>query len=137
MKEIILLFNIPDKGIRNQLRNLFTPLKITTKYVEKTSYGKTLGQLAGVSPDRQAEKLYDGPELDGAMLIFANIPNRTLDIILAKLREFPSMTFPYKAVLTPTNAGWTVTDCFSEIKQEHEIMHTNRKIEHNAEELHG
>lgn len=127
MKATILLFNIPDKSIRNQLRNLFTSLKINVKYIEKSGYSKTLGQLAGISPVKLPLAPYTGPELPAPMIIFVNIPDQMLDLTLAKLRDFSAASFPYKAVLTQTNANWTVTDCFAEIKREHEIMHANDK----------
>lgn len=122
MKEQILLFNIPDVSVRNQLRNAFTALKITTKYIEKHKYSQPLGQLAGILPAKKNPAPYTGPELEASMMIFVNLPDAMLDFILKILQNFP-VKFPYKAVLTATNAKWTATECFAEIKREHEFMH--------------
>jgi hypothetical protein len=123
MKQTVLLFNIPDKGLRNRLRNLFTPLRIDTKYVERSRYNYTLGQLAGLCPGKKVPTAYTGSELEGAMVIFANLPEQTLDAILDILRQMPDLKLPYKAILTETNSGWTVPECFAEIKREHTLLH--------------
>ena len=33
------------------------------------------------------------------------------------------ISFPYKAILTPTNCEWNALTCFNEVKKEHEQMH--------------
>jgi hypothetical protein len=35
----------------------------------------------------------------------------------------PDLKLPYKAILTETNSGWTVPECFAEIKREHALLH--------------
>ena len=58
------------------------------------------------------------------MLVFAGLSDARLNQVLLALRRSKSGTFPYKAILTPTNQFWTAPECFAEIAREHELMHT-------------
>ena len=123
MKETILLFNPPEKDRLLKLEMALFPLRVRLKKVAPSEYNQPLGVLAGIKEMTPAEGTYDGPELPDTMLVFCFLDDRRLNQALAALRKCGAGPFPYKAILTPTNSGWTAPDCFTEIRREHEAMH--------------
>ena len=123
MKETILLFNPPEKDRLLKLEMALFPLRVRLKKVAPSEYNQPLGVLAGIKEMTPAEGTYDGPELPDTMLVFCFLDDSRLNQALAALRKCGAGPFPYKAILTLTNSGWTAPDCFAEIKREHEAMH--------------
>lgn len=123
MKETILLFNPPEKDRLLKLEMALFPLHVRLKKVVPSEYNQPLGVLAGIKDMTPAEGVYDGPELPDTMLVFCFLDDSRLNQALAVLRKSGAGSFPYKAILTPTNSEWTAPDCFAEIKREHEAMH--------------
>lgn len=123
MKETILLFNPPEKERLLKIEMALFPLRVRLKRVPAAEYNQPLGLLAGLKDLEPAEGSYDGPELPDTMFVFCFLDGSRLNQALAALRKCGAGPFPYKAVLTPTNSGWTAPDCFAEIKREHEAMH--------------
>ena len=122
MKETILLFNPPEKEQLVKLEMALFPLHIRLKRVHCTEYNQPLGVLAGMKDISPAEGSYDGPELPSTMIVFCFLNDNRLNQALTAIRKCGVGPFPYKAILTPTNSAWTVPDCFTEIKKEHEAM---------------
>lgn len=124
MKESILLFHLDDSNTRLALETALFPFHVRIKKIKLQQYAQTLGALAGI--EQESEKaIYEGEDLDAPMLIFAGIPDSKLNLMLQSMRK-KGVQLPYKAILTPTNAGWTPVACFEEIKKEHEIMHAQK-----------
>lgn len=124
MKETILLFHLEDSKARLALETALFPFRVRIKTIKPEQYCQTLGALAGIETELE-DAQYNGSELDAPMLIFAGIPDNKLNQMLQSLRK-KGVQLPYKAILTPTNASWTPTACFEEIKKEHEIMHAKK-----------
>lgn len=124
MKETILLFNLADKQTRRKVELALFPLKLRLRYIPKDQYSQPLGALAGLGDVPPCEACYEGEELPDTMLVFAGLSDARLNQVLLALRRSKSGTFPYKAILTPTNQFWTAPECFAEIAREHELMHT-------------
>ena len=123
MKETVLMFAIPDKGVRNDLRNLLTPLKVQMKYVERPQYNRTLAYLAGLQPMKDLPLPYDGPEFEEPLLIFAGFADQKLGVILDALKKYERSSFPLKAVMTETSQNWAAAYAYIHIKAEHESLH--------------
>ena len=123
MKETVLMFAIPDKSVRNDIRNLLAPMKLQIIYVEKPKYNRTLASLAGLQPMKELPLPYDGPEFDMPLLIFAGIPDRKLGIIIDGLKAYPKCVFPLKAVMTETSQNWAAAYAYIHIRAEHESLH--------------
>lgn len=122
MKEMILLFHLPDKAKRRKVEMALLPLKIRLKYVHLEEYNQPLGVLADNKELSRAEGIYEGNELPDTFIVFSSLSGTHLDKALAALRKCGAGPFPYKAVLTPANQFWNVPQCFAEIKKEHEQM---------------
>ena len=123
MKETILMFAVPDKSIRNDIRNLLMPMKLQIKYVEREQYNRTLASLAGLRPMKELPLPYDGPEFDEPLLIFAGMEDKRLGIVIDALNSYPGCKFPLKAVMTETSQNWAAAYAFIHIKAEHEALH--------------
>ena len=129
MKETILLFNLADKQTRRKVELALFPLKLRLRYIPKDQYNQPLGSLAGLGDVPPCEACYEGEELPDTMLVFAGLSDARLNQVLLALRRSKSGTFPYKAILTPTNQFWTAPECFAEIAREHELMHTETPMD--------
>lgn len=123
MKETILLFNPTEKADLLKIEMALFPLRIRLKKIGKEDYSQPLGVLAGMKDIAPCEEQYDGPELPGTMFVFCFLSDSRLNQVLAALRRCGAGPFPYKAILTPTNSTWTASDCFDEIRKEHEALH--------------
>lgn len=126
MKAQVLVFNVEDEKQINSIKMVLATIKTQAKFVNKSEYKYTLGEIAGIG--EKIEETSDQSEVavendfHEAMLIFANVDNNTLDTILKAFRKHNIGKFPYKAVLTPTNKDWKPVECFKEISEEHEAM---------------
>ena len=122
MKETILLFNPPEKDTLLKIEMALFPLHIRLKRITREDYNQPLGVLAGIKDMAPAKGAYEGEELPGTMFVFCFLDDNRLNQALAALRRTGAGSFPYKAILTPTNSSWTAPDCFKEIRKEHEAM---------------
>lgn len=127
MKEMILLFNLPDKAERRKVEMALLPLKVRLKYVRLEEYNQPLGVLADTRDVPRAEGVYEGEDLADTLIVFSSLSGTHFDKALAALRKCGAGPFPYKAVLTPVNQFWTAPQCFAEIKKEHEQMNRGRE----------
>ena len=123
MKETLLLFAVPDRSIRNDLRNLLAPMKVQVNYIERPKYNRTLASLAGLQPMKELPLPYDGPEFEEPLLIFAGIEDRKLSMIIDGLKAYEKCEFPLKAVMTETSKNWAAAYAYIHIKAEHESLH--------------
>jgi len=126
MKETVLMFAIPDKSVRNDIRNLLRPLKLQVKYVEREQYNRTLGSLAGIQPMKELPLPYDGPEFDEPLMVFAGMEDMRLGLVIDALNAYPKCKFPLKAVMTETSQNWAAAYAFIHIKAEHEALHPGK-----------
>lgn len=124
LKETILVFNIQEPQVKFALQMLLFPFQIKYKEIKKEDYLNPLGYLAD-NPEIPGTNLpYTGKELPAPMLVFAFLDDKKLDQVLAALRQSGLPSFPYKAVLTPTNQHWNPITCFEEIKRDHDAMNS-------------
>ena len=133
MKETILLFNLTNKQTRRKVELALFPLKLRLRYISKEQYCQPLGALAGINEIPLCEELYTGEELPDTMLVFSGLSESRLNQVLFSLRRSKAGTFPYKAILTPTNQFWTAPECFAEISREHEMMHAQPQTDPSKE----
>ena len=127
MKETILLFHAPDKDTLLKIEMALFPLHVRLRRVAKEDYVQPLGALAGVKDIPRIEATYEGDELSDTLFVFAFFSDNRLNQALAALRKSGAGTFPYKAILTPTNQNWNALQCFSEIRREHETIQKQLK----------
>ena len=119
----VLAVNIlPEK--LGKLRFLCLRLGIRVQVVEPRTFGCAVGAL--VAGDAAPMRAKHAPFTD-EMLVMANFRPGMLDAFLAGFREFGIPPVPLKAMLTPTNAAWTLERLHAALREEHEQMAAFRK----------
>ena len=119
----VLAVNIlPEK--LGKLRFLCLRLGIRVQIVEQRAIGCTVGDLidGGAAPVRGKW----APFAD-EMLVMASFRPGMLDAFLAGFREMGIPSVPLKAMLTETNADWTLERLHAALREEHEQMAAFRK----------
>lgn len=114
----VLAVNIlPEK--LGKLRFLCLRLGIRVQVVEQRAFGCAVGAL--VALDAAPVRAKHAPFAD-EMLVMANFRPGMLDAFLGGFREFGIPPVPLKAMLTPTNASWTLERLHAALCEEHEQM---------------
>ena len=112
----LLTFNLaPQKRAALQVIALRGGIKLQAVPPERT--GATLTQLLSGDPGQTADPRPFAEEL----LVFAGFSERLLDTVLTELRR-RRVHVGLKAVVTPTNAGWTAAELYDELCQERKAV---------------
>ena len=130
MREQILIFNADDSETKSRLRRALMPLRVRVRAVGETDYTKTIGEIAGLTPAPGKNSASSDPDgnpaaLSDPMMVFVGFSSARLDAALRSLRK-NSVSIPYKAVLTESNAGWTPHALLAELKKEHAMTHREK-----------
>ena len=122
MSELVLVYDSdPLHSARSQ--EVFTALGIPARTVSLREVTQTVGHLAGL-PGHEARPVpMAPPQLSEPMLVLAGFSSERMDVLFAALRENGAPPPNRKAILTPTNAGWTLDALYVELGREHEAMH--------------
>lgn len=113
---------LPEK--LGKLRFLCLRLGIQVNIVEQRCFGCTVGGLvAGTAAPVRGKWAPFADE----MLVMANFRPGMLDAFLAGFREMGIPSVPLKAMLTETNADWTLERLHAALREEHEQMAAFRK----------
>lgn len=113
---------LPEK--LGKLRFLCLRLGIQVRIVEQRCFGCTVGDLVAGSAAPVRGKW--APFAD-EMLVMASFRPGMLDAFLAGFREMGIPSVPLKAMLTETNADWTLERLHAALREEHEQMAAFRK----------
>ncbi len=89
--------------------------------VEASDLGRTVGALAQglAAPAGEAPAAAPIPE---PMLVFCSLSSAQLDRFLSALRRMEAPRSVLKAVLTPANAGWSLSALYRELCRERQAM---------------
>lgn len=114
---MVLLYNLNnEKG--GKIRRMCLPLGLRSRLVEPAEYSLTLSQLVeGQTP----ETPWAG-ECFSEELLLVNCPGPLLDRFLQGFRRNKIPPVGLKAVLTPTNSGWTSLELREELAKEREAI---------------
>lgn len=115
---MVLLYNLNnEKG--GKIRRMCLPLGLRSRLVEPAEYGLTLSQLVeGQTP----ETPWAGECFSDELLLVVNCPGPLLDRFLQGFRRNKIPPVGLKAVLTPTNSGWTSLELREELAKEREAI---------------
>lgn len=123
MRETVLLINFKDKKKLQAVRGILMTQKVLGKQISREDYAQPIGALAGIRELYKEGAVYEGPDLEKEIMIFANLPESRLDSILQGMRKKNIPSVDYKAILTPTNIGWTIPQLYEELAKEHAQFH--------------
>ena len=126
---MVLLYNLNnEKG--GKIRRMCLPLGLRTRLVEPAEYGLTLSQLVeGQTP----ETPWAGECFSDELLLLVNCTGPLLDRFLQGFRRNRIPPVGLKAVLTPTNSGWTSLELREELAKEREAIRQGQGA-HNKEQ---
>ena len=117
-KAKILLFNIETTKTK-QIESICRNLHIQTVKVRPSSYGQTLGYLAGISGFNRRNAPYNGPEFPSEMLVFCGMDSDLVDAFLDAYKKASIPPIGLKAIVTPHNIFWTAESLYKELLKEH------------------
>ena len=73
MREMVLLFHLPDRAKRRMVEMALLPLKVRLKYVSYEEYNQPLGVLAGNKDLPGVPGVYEGEELPDSFFVFSSL----------------------------------------------------------------
>lgn len=116
--ELVLLYRPNVLEEFPALRAVLTRLGIALRPVSPAQAHETVGFLAGLSGFSQRPAPAVVPAISDPVLILCGFASDRLDLLLGGLREAGAPRFPYKAVLTEHNCGWTLAALYEELRGE-------------------
>ena len=120
--ETVLMYNCSGPEWA-KLRQIFLMLRVRIRPVEADQYGLTLAELLSRSgAKRGVEEDFSDP-----MLVFCGLSQGKLDQMLTAMARAQLPHIALKAMLTPTNAGWTSQQLWTELRREHAAMEAQRR----------
>lgn len=117
-KPTLLAFAVSEDRL-SRLRFACMRLGVTVHPVAPEDYAQPLGALLGLQPRVEAAP-QEGPV--GEMLVMCAFDEALLNRFLAALRQLRIAPFRLKAMLTPTNVGWSAHQLYAELSAEHAAM---------------
>ena len=132
MRETVLLFHFDDPKQKRELQLLLASMKMKVRSVEVAEYNKPLGVLAGTL-EEGAYPEYDGEDLETESMIFCGLSNARLNDVLNGIRKKKLKPIPYKAILTPTNQHWTISQCYEELKRERAAIQAAQEMRNSGD----
>ena len=120
--ETVLMYNCSGPEWA-KLRQIFLMLRVRIRPVEADQYGLTLAELLS----RSGEKRGVEEDFSDPMLVFCGLSQGKLDQLLTAMARAQLPRIALKAMLTPTNAGWTSQQLWTELRREHAAMEAQRR----------
>ena len=120
MRAELLAFN-PDPGRLGRLRFIGMRLGIPVKVFPVSQWGLTMGELWQTAPE--ADEAPAEPPFPEEMLVMCGFSRAQVNSLLAAMKQAHLPPVDLKAILTPTNSGWTPLQLRNELRREHEAMH--------------
>lgn len=105
---------------QGKLRMLCMRTGLLLKMVPEADYAQPVGALCGLQ-ERVAAAEAQGT-VEEELLVFCHMDNGTVSRFLQLARQQRIPPFALKAVLTPTNAAWTLPQLYEELRQEREAV---------------
>lgn len=132
MRSIVLCYNLKGTPRGRKIEKIIRMLNGEIRHVTVGEYGMALGKLAGVplegSGERTAADREISPEnknFPEEMLLLHMAGEEALELALQMMRR-EQAAVDLKAVLTPSNAGWTSWELHRELVREHQAFAAQR-----------
>ena len=135
MTEMVLFYTPENTERTRKLKGIFVRLGIRIRNISPEQMGETVGFLAGLEGYGPAEAGEDFPAPEEEMLVMKNFTSRKIDELILAIRKAGLKKIELKAVVTPTNAGWTFYKLYEEIREERrQVLEQAEKSRENAPE---
>lgn len=113
--EKLLLFHLSEDDGK-KIERITARLKMSFECVAGSDYNQFLGDLAA-GRNNSLSAPYTGEIPEESLLLMCGFSERRMDKLLFELRK-ESVAVDFKAVLTPANQKWTVTQLLLEMHRE-------------------
>lgn len=121
-KPALLLYDPLGSAWTPKLKQYCAVQGLPLRLVEASGLGRTLSSLAQGLAAPAKEPSAPIPAVPEPLIIFCSLSNAQLDRLLAALRRMEVPRWVLKAVLTPGNAGWTLSALYQELCRERLAM---------------
>lgn len=128
------LWYCPDPVLFAAARKAFAVRGVRVHPVSPEQVGETVGHLFGLkgfAPREEGAAVPDAPAEPA--LVLSGFTRQRLDALLSALKRAGVPTIAHKAMLTPTNVGWTFAQLCQELSREHQAMHGGSAPAHTAQ----
>lgn len=120
--ELVLSF-FPDPGYAAKAEGAFRALGISHRAVAPGEVTQTIGYLAGLPGQCPSPKPLVLPVPAQPMMVLCALSRERMDLLFNTMRAHGAPPPDRKAILTPTNMGWTLSALYDELGREHRAMH--------------
>lgn len=120
--EAVLLYNFNDKEKNRKLKAVLIQMGVRIKTADPSMLNEKVGFLLGIKGYEKNESPEETGDCPEELLLMKGFTDMRLNLLLANMRKAKIPKILYKAVLTPTNQGWTLKQLYEEIKSEHHEM---------------
>ena len=97
-------------------------LNIRLRKVSTSEYNQQLGFLAGIQGFSRKQTKNGSVDLAGEMIVFSGMDSDCVDAFLAAYKETGAAPIGLKAILTPHNVFWDVSQLYGELMKEHKMF---------------
>ena len=116
----VLIYEITQEK-ENRLKELAIEQNVKIKRVSPSSYGESLGFLAGISGFSGSLRGKNEGILGEEMMVFSGMDGDRVDLFLDEMKK-RQITVALKAILTPYNIRWDSRKLSAELKKEREAF---------------
>ena len=118
----VILYHLDQDVPRGQtVRDVLASAGIPVRTATDADLTQTVGFLAGLTGFKRSSKEFEGISPDTEFMLFSNVPNATVDEILAALRK-ADCVIDHKAMVTQYNRLWPFHHLIEQIVAEHAAM---------------
>lgn len=125
--EKLLVFGVTDTEYA-EIKQIASRMRLRCEQFSSACHTYTLEQLLNMDTKNAAEMISDGSQTTStafsgkasaseSLLVMCGLADKRVDKLLFELRK-SDVTLDYKAVLTPTNRKWTVSQLLLEMHRE-------------------
>ena len=119
-KKVVLVYGL--KELEGAVCQLIEACHVTPRVVAPEELDETIGYLCGLPGAAAGHGTKEGPAVNQAILIFSQLTRKELDNILDGLRQAGLGGDALKAMVTETNARWTLRALSKELQEEKRTM---------------
>ncbi len=120
----VLLFNIKGEKLK-KIKMLSAVLKIKAVEISPDDFAQTLGALSGLE---EKTGIRQESAFSEEMLVMVHFSRAHMNAFLGGFKRNKIPTIALKAMLTPTNTGWSANRLFEEISAEQKAMQKGEKL---------
>lgn len=126
MNELVLYYTPENRAHTPLLRGVLSQMGIRVKNLTSERCVQKIGYLAGMEgfAKRDVSPGYEkyAPVMGEELLVFCGLTDERLEELLANLKKAGVPKISLKAIVTETNAEWTVYQLYEQLREEHAQM---------------